>query len=35
LNKHTWIAYVGLAVILYVSARMIWDGAFEISAALR
>jgi YjbE family integral membrane protein len=33
LNRHHWIAYVGLAVILYVSLRMIWDGAFEVARA--
>ncbi len=33
LNRHTWIAYVGLAVIVYVAARMIWDGAVELLAA--
>jgi YjbE family integral membrane protein len=30
LQKHRWIAYVGLAVILYVSAEMIYRGAVEI-----
>jgi YjbE family integral membrane protein len=30
LNRHSWIAYVGLAVIVYVSLAMIWDGANEI-----
>jgi YjbE family integral membrane protein len=34
LNRHHWIAYVGLAVILYVSLRMIWEGAIEIANAL-
>jgi YjbE family integral membrane protein len=33
LNRYHWIAYVGLAVILYVSLRMIWDGAFEVARA--
>jgi YjbE family integral membrane protein len=33
LNRHHWIAYVGLAVILYVALRMIWDGAFEVARA--
>ena len=33
LNRHPWVAYVGLAVILYVAARMIWDGAVELLAA--
>ena len=30
LNRHRWIAYVGLAVILYVSIDMIWRGAMEV-----
>jgi len=30
LNRHRWIAYVGLAVILYVSIDMIWRGAVEV-----
>jgi YjbE family integral membrane protein len=33
LNRHAWIAYVGLVVILYVAVRMVWDGAFEVLAA--
>jgi YjbE family integral membrane protein len=30
LNKHRWIAYVGLAIILYVAGDMIWRGFWEI-----
>jgi YjbE family integral membrane protein len=30
LNKHRWIAYVGLAVILYVAVDMIWRGFHEV-----
>lgn len=30
LQKHHWIAYVGLAVILYVAGEMIYRGALEI-----
>jgi len=30
LGKHRWIAYVGLAIILYVALRMMWDGWHEI-----
>ena len=26
LQKHRWIAYVGLAIILYVAVEMIWRG---------
>ncbi len=32
LNKHRWIAYVGLAIILYVAMDMIWRGFWEIKA---
>jgi len=34
LQRHRWIAYAGLAIILYVALTMIWDGAHEILAAL-
>jgi YjbE family integral membrane protein len=27
LQKHRWIAYVGLVIILYVALKMVWDGA--------
>jgi YjbE family integral membrane protein len=30
LNRHRWIAYAGLAIILYVSLEMIWRGYWEI-----
>jgi YjbE family integral membrane protein len=30
LNRHRWIAYIGLAIIFYVSADMIWRGALEV-----
>jgi len=31
LHKHRWIAYVGLAIILYVALEMIYRGALEIA----
>jgi hypothetical protein len=34
LRRHRWIAYVGLAIILYVALRMIWEGMFEIHEAV-
>ena len=34
LQKHRWIAYVGLAVILYVALEMIWRGYFEVAPHL-
>jgi len=30
LNRHRWIAYVGLAIIFYVAVDMIWRGALEV-----
>jgi YjbE family integral membrane protein len=30
LSRHRWIAWVGLAVILYVAVRMIYEGADQI-----
>lgn len=30
LNRHRWIAYLGLAIIVYVSLEMIWRGFWEI-----
>ncbi len=30
LGRHRWIAYIGLAVILYVALDMIWHGGSEI-----
>jgi YjbE family integral membrane protein len=34
LNRHRWIAYVGLAVILYVALEMIWRGFHEVAPYL-
>ena len=30
LNRHRWIAYVGLLIILYVAGEMIYRGAIEV-----
>ncbi len=30
LHKHRWIAYVGLAIILYVALKMMYEGALEV-----
>ncbi|PGH57939.1 hypothetical protein CRT60_08215 [Azospirillum palustre] len=30
LHKHRWLAYVGLAIILYVALHMIYRGALEV-----
>lgn len=34
LNKHRWIAWVGLLIILYVSADMIFSGTHEVADRL-
>lgn len=31
LNKHRWIAYLGLAIIVYVALKMIWEGWHQIA----
>ncbi len=31
LNKHKWIAWVGLLVILYVAGDMVWQGTHEVA----
>lgn len=33
LRRHRWIAYAGLAVILFVALEMIWRGAEDVLAA--
>jgi YjbE family integral membrane protein len=33
LERYRWLAYVGLIVILYVAAKMIWHGAHDMAAA--
>jgi len=35
LNRHRWIAYVGLSVILYVALKMIWEGLHEVEPLIR
>ena len=30
LNKHRWIGYIGLIIVLYVALHMIWDGARSV-----
>jgi YjbE family integral membrane protein len=33
-QRHHWIAWAGLAMVFYVSCRMIWDGAHKVAPAL-
>ena len=34
LQKYRWIAYVGLAIILYVACEMIYRGVYELKPVL-
>jgi integral membrane protein TerC family protein len=34
LQKRRWIAYVGLAIILYVACEMIYHGAYELKPVI-
>ena len=30
LNRHRWIAYIGIAIILLVAGSMMWDGTHDL-----
>ena len=34
LNRHQWIAYLGLAIICFVAVNMLWTGAAELGALI-
>jgi YjbE family integral membrane protein len=34
MERQRWIAWVGLAVVLFVALHMIWDGAHEVAHAI-
>lgn len=35
LERYRWMAWVGLAIVLYISCKMIWEGSHEVIAAVR
>ncbi len=35
LKRYHWIAYIGLAIIVYVALRMIWDGTLAVVSAMQ
>jgi YjbE family integral membrane protein len=35
LLRYHWIAYIGLAIILWVAVQMVWDGAHEVAGAVQ
>ena len=34
LEKHRWIAWVGLLVVLYIALKLIWEGGHDVWAHL-
>ena len=34
LNRHRWIAYIGIAIILFVAGSMLWEGTKDIVTIL-
>jgi predicted tellurium resistance membrane protein TerC len=34
LHRYRWISYVGLVIVLYVAASMIWEGGGQVLEAL-
>jgi YjbE family integral membrane protein len=35
LDRYSWLAWIGLAIVLYVAVDMIWDGSREVVAVTR
>jgi YjbE family integral membrane protein len=35
LQRHRWIAWVGLAVVVFVAGRMVWDGWAQVAPHIR
>ena len=34
LERYRWLAWIGLAIVLYISCKMIWEGGHEVFTAL-
>lgn len=34
LTRHRWVAWAGLAMVLYVALKLIWDGGHDVWAAM-
>lgn len=35
LERHRWVAWIGLLIVLYVAVKMVWDGAEEVLPYVR
>jgi predicted tellurium resistance membrane protein TerC len=33
LERRKWISYIGLAIVVYVAVKMIWEGGHAVIAA--
>jgi len=32
LERHRWVAWLGLLIVLYVAVRLIWEGGHQVVA---
>lgn len=35
LERYRWLAWIGLAIVLYISCKMIWEGSHEVLVAVQ
>ena len=35
LERYRWLGWIGLAIVLYIACKMIWEGSHEVIAAVR
>ena len=34
LDRYRWLAWIGLAIVLYIACKMIWEGSHEVMSAV-
>ncbi len=34
LDRYRWLAWLGLAIVLYIACKMIWEGSHEVMMAV-
>jgi YjbE family integral membrane protein len=35
LDRYRWLAWIGLAIVLYIACKMIWEGSHEVMVSMR
>lgn len=35
LDRYRWLAWIGLAIVLYIACKMIWEGSHEVITSVR